>query len=91
MDGQLILPLSRRTDPATSHAAAAKAASVAPSHRNIIMDALRHFGPLTQYGIEHHTGLLAHKVGKRLVELERLGLAEPTGEVEQGCRKWRAK
>ncbi len=32
----LVVPLARRTDPATSHAAANKAAAIAPSQRNII-------------------------------------------------------
>ena len=87
----LIVPLARRRDPSTSHRAAERAAPIAPIHRNIILAALRDHGPLTQYGIERHTGLLAHKVGKRLIELQRLGLAEPTGEVSEGCRLWLAK
>ena len=86
----LPLPVARRSDPATSHAAAAKAASIAPSHRNIIMDALRVY-PGTVYSLEAVTGLDAHRIGKRLIELQRLGLAEPTGEVIDGCREWRAK
>ena len=86
----LILPLARRTDPATSHAAVNKAAAVAPSHRNIIADCLREHGPLTVKQIAERTGLTQYAASKRLPELERLGLAEPTGEVIDGCRQWRA-
>ena len=84
------LPLARRRDPQTSHAAASRAASVAPSHRNIILAALRDRGPLTVYGIEAATGIPAHKAGKRMKELERLGLAAPTGNEIEGCRTWLA-
>lgn len=82
-------PVARRTDPVTSHRAAAKAASITPSHRNIILAALREHGELTVYGIEGVTGIAAHRVGKRMVELQRLGLAEPCGESD-GCRIWKA-
>ena len=87
----LPFPATRRRDPATSHAAAAKAAAVAPSHRNIIADCLREHGPLTVKQIAERTGLTQYAASKRLPELERLGLAEPTGEVIDGCRVWRKK
>ena len=84
----LILPLARRTDPATSHAAVNKAARIAPSQRNIIADALRD-GPATVRELERRTGLAAHAIGKRMIELERLGFAAPTGVERHGMREWR--
>lgn len=87
----LILPLARRTDPAVSHAAAAKAAAVAPSHRNIIAASLRANGPQTVKGIADSTGLSQYAVSKRIVEMQRMGLIELTGREIQGCREWRAK
>ena len=86
----LILPLARRTDPATSHAAVNKAARIAPSQRNIILSALREHPRSTVYSLEAETGIAAHAIGKRMIELQRLGLAAPTGEVFEGCRKWHA-
>lgn len=93
MNGQLclILPLprARKGDPLTSHQAAAKAAIAAPSHRNIILSALRR-GPATAHELEARTGILAHKILKRLPELQQLGLAQPTGQVRSGAREWAA-
>ena len=83
----LILPLARRTDPAVSHAAAAKAASVAPSQRNIIAAALSTPGTVKQ--ISDRCGLSQYAVSKRLPELQRMGLIELTGREIDGCREWR--
>ena len=87
----LILPMPRyrKTDPYTSKQAANKAASIAPSQRNIIADALRD-GPATVRELERRTGLMAHAIGKRMIELERLGLAAPTGVERDGMREWLA-
>jgi hypothetical protein len=90
MQMDLVLPLARHTDPDVSHKAAIRATKIAPSHRNLIMAALREH-PGTVYSLESRIGLDAHRIGKRLIELQRLGLAEPTGEVIDGCRQWRAK
>lgn len=84
----LPLPLARKRDPATSHAAAAKASSIAPSHRNLIAAALRE-GPATVKTISDRCGLSQYAVSKRLSELERLGMIELTGEIRDGCRIWR--
>lgn len=86
----LILPLARRTDPATSHAAVNKAAAVAPSQRNIIAAALaRESGTVKQ--ISDRCGLSQYAVSKRLKEMETIGIIELTGEVIDGCRVWRKK
>lgn len=83
----LVLPLARRTDPATSHAAANKAASITPSQRNIIAAALS--TPGTVKAISDRCGLSQYAVSKRLPELAQLGVIELTGEVIDGCRVWR--
>lgn len=84
----LVVPLARRTDPATSHAAANRAAFIAPSQRNIIAAALA-YEPGTVKMIADRTGLSQYAVSKRLPELERMGLIELTGREIEGCREWR--
>lgn len=85
----LILPVprARKRDPATSHKAAKSAASTAPSQRNMIAAALRS-GPATVRELEPRTGLQAHAIGKRMIELQRLGIAKPTGTERDGMREW---
>lgn len=79
-------PRARRRDPSTSHAAAKKAASVAPNHRNLIMAKLTH--PMDAYDIAAATGLSQVQVCRRLPELDAMGLAHPTGTVRDGSRLW---
>ena len=85
---------ARRTDPATSHAAARNAERFAASHAGRIMAALRE-GPRSAKGIEAITGLTVVQVDRRLVELQRAGLCEPmvcdqgVTLVIGGCRVWR--
>jgi predicted Rossmann fold nucleotide-binding protein DprA/Smf involved in DNA uptake len=76
---EAVLPLfaaARRTDPPTSHAAAARAP--VSEHCRRIMDALTS-GPAGQSGIAERTGLSVAQVSKRLSELRRAGLIERTG------------
>lgn len=82
-------PRARRKDPATSHVAAAKAASFAVSHRNRIMAALSAPGTIKE--IAERTGIDHVAVARRMCELQRppLRLAEPTDEKRDGCRVWR--
>lgn len=87
MEFLLPQPRARKRDPATSHRAAERAASGAPSQRNKIAAALRS-GPATVRELEARTGLMAHAIGKRMVELQRLGLAAPTGIERGGMREW---
>ena len=84
----LILPLARRRDPQTSKAAATRAASVAPSHRNIILAAIAE-SPATVKEVAERTGLTQYAVSKRLPELERMGLIAQTGVEREGCREFR--
>jgi predicted Rossmann fold nucleotide-binding protein DprA/Smf involved in DNA uptake len=90
---QLALPLARRSDPATSHAAAARVAEFAAGQHAQIIEALRQ-GPATVYGIAERTGIEAHAVGKRVPELAREGLIAETGKTEPSpsgrqCRLWK--
>ncbi len=82
---EAVLPLfaaARKTDPATSHAAA-KRAPVA-GHCAKVLEALA-AGPAGQTEIARRAGLTVAAVSKRLPELRRAGLVERTGrEVEGG-------
>jgi hypothetical protein len=74
-------PVARRTDPATSHQAAAHAAATAGTHRARALDALRHAGDrgLTDFELAAVTRLQQTSIGKRRGELVRLGLVVSTG------------
>jgi DNA-binding HxlR family transcriptional regulator len=88
--GPLFAPQrARATDPATSHAAAKRAASTAGGHREAIVEALA-AGPAGQTEIARRAGLTVAAVSKRLPELRRAGLVERTGrEVEGGESEYR--
>jgi DNA-binding transcriptional ArsR family regulator len=73
-----LLAAARRTDPPTSHAAAARAP--VSEHCRRILDALAS-GPAGQSGIAERTGLSVAAVSKRLPELRRAGLVERDGET----------
>jgi predicted ArsR family transcriptional regulator len=75
-----VLPLFRRTDPATSRVAASRVREFKGQHHRAILAALR-LGPAGQSEIADRCGLLAHQVNKRLGELRRAGLVETTGET----------
>ena len=84
---------ARRSDPETSHEAAAKASAFAGRHRQAILEALR-AGPAGQTEIARRCGLLAHQCGKRLSELARTGEVVLTGRKvtnDKGLqeREWR--
>ena len=74
-------PRSRRTDPATSHAAAESAKDMAQRHHQIILTCLREHGALGKDGIAARTRLDGIAVARRMSELQRLGLAKPTGKT----------
>jgi predicted ArsR family transcriptional regulator len=87
------LPLFRRTDPATSKAAAATVKAFAGEHHAAILEALSH-GPAGASGIAARCGLNGHQVNKRLTELARAGRITETGRVVtsssgRGEREWR--
>jgi hypothetical protein len=88
-----VLPLFRRNGPATS-AAAARQARLGGQRRQVL-EALK-AGPAGQTEIGRRCGLLPHQVNKRLADLQRAGLAEPTGRevVNEGGfreREWQIK
>jgi hypothetical protein len=74
-------PLARRGDPETSHAAAAASAEFRGEHQAKILDALRWYGPMGKTGIAKTSGLDHIAVARRLPELQRKGLASPTGRT----------
>lgn len=76
------LPLfaaSRRTDPPTSHDAAARVPAFRGRHHVAILEALSR-GPAGQSEIAARTGLTIAQVSKRLGELRRDGAIERDGE-----------
>lgn len=85
---------ARRRDPSTSKAAAAKADEIRGDHHARILEALRAIGPAGKDRIGKRVGISGVAVARRLSELERLGLARPTGETEvsqagRSERRWR--
>lgn len=88
-------PAARRHDPATSHAAAAAARELQARHHRQIVDCLKAHGPLGKDGIAARTSLDGVAVCRRLAELQRLRLIEPTGRTVNSTagraeREWRA-
>jgi DNA-binding MarR family transcriptional regulator len=71
---------ARRTDPPTSHAAAARVQAFKGQHATAILEALA-AGPAGQSAIAERTGLSVAQVSKRLSELRRAGLIERDGET----------
>lgn len=100
---QLVLPepRARRTDPETSHAAAAAAGPVQAAHAARILEALR-AGPGTIYEIGERCGLSHVQVARTIAQLGKpevraarvlrdeagypVKRAAPTGRM---CRVWR--
>lgn len=66
---------ARRTDPVTSHQAAANAYRFACSHAGRIVAALDQLGSGTAQEIGEHCGLSVVQVDRRLTELQRAGRA----------------
>jgi predicted ArsR family transcriptional regulator len=69
---------ARKSDPETSHEAAAKAEPLAHRHCGLILAHLKaiHPGGATVEDIAKATGLLAHQIGKRMSDLERANHAK---------------
>lgn len=81
-------PRARRSDPETSHIAAAriKVSGVLANHQHLIARAIRAQPGMTYTEIAEVTGLERHAVGRRLKELQPLH-ARP-GETRNGMRTW---
>lgn len=88
------IPLARRSDPATSHAAAESAKGLQAWHHTLILAALEQRGPLGKSGIARFTPLDGVQACCRLTELQRAGLIEWTGRTVPSTagraeREWR--
>lgn len=89
-------PAARRSDPVTSHLAAAAAREMAQAHHALILSVLRKYGPLGKDGIASRLRSLdGVAVCRRLTELQRLGDIVPTGQHVKSSagraeREWRA-
>lgn len=70
--------LARRSDPATSHAAAALVHNFGPAQMQQVLSALRRFGKAGAEQIAAATKMDAYSVRKRLSDLEHASLARPT-------------
>jgi len=75
-----LTPLARKSDPVTSHLAAAQAGELQAAHQREILATLK-LGPAGKSAIAARSGLDGHAVARRLPELERKGLAGPTGRT----------
>ena len=90
------IKLVRRTDPATSRAAAKKCRIFANSHKFKIMAALREHGAKSAKELEPLTGLTVVQIDRRITELRDDGLIEVVTKdglpVERfGCQVLRIK
>ena len=87
---------ARVTDAITSFKAADSIKDVAKMHQEVIVAALRRFGPMSKDGIANVTGLQSNQVARRMNELQKLDLIELTGkQVSSNSgrneREWRYK
>ena len=87
-------PRDRRTDPNTSHAAAASMLEGAASHRAKILAFLREHGGATGDGLDDALGWRHATANRRLPELRELGLVTMTDEMRvtrsgRRARVWR--
>jgi predicted Rossmann fold nucleotide-binding protein DprA/Smf involved in DNA uptake len=94
---ELNMPLfaaARKSDPATSHSAAARVKEFRSHQHAVILEALA-AGPAGASGIAARCGLLPHQIGKRIAELAKAGRIVETGRTVtsssgRGEREWRA-
>ena len=88
--------LARNSDPKTSHKAARQVSIFQNNHHRAIYQALQTMKDGTFYEIAERSGLEPASVWRRLNEMEKGGLIQPTGGERRGptgrmCRVWRAK
>lgn len=74
---------ARRSDPSTSHDAAAEAEQLAASHKRRILACLRRYGPMGKDAIARRCRISGVAVARRTVELQRKGRIAPTGLTVQ--------
>jgi hypothetical protein len=88
-------PRARRSDPETSHAAAARSRAFSESHAGRIHVALTQ-GPATAHELSERIGLTVVQIDRRLPELGRVGMArvvpkaDGTDLTRGGFRVWEA-
>lgn len=84
--------LSRRSDPATSKEAAAKAvrSGMVMTHCRRILACLKKHGPQNANQVGARLKLHPHQVMKRFSDLKNDGFASPNGKVLDGQRVWNA-
>ena len=88
-------PSARRSDPVTSHDAAAQAGGLAARHHTSIIACLEAHGAQGKDQIGAHTYMTGVQVCRRLKELERGGSIRPTGRTVRSVsgrseREWEA-
>lgn len=89
------VPRARHTDPSTSQVAAKRSRQFYTTHQDRILEVLRLWGPMNANGIGNAAALTVVQVDRRMVELQRTGLArvqQRNGEdvVRSGMRVWEA-
>ena len=87
---RLIAPLSRNSDPLTSHRAADRAKRFVPDHKSAILGVL--WRPMIAPEIGKFTGLSVVQVDRRMPELQAAGLVRLTGREREhdgsSFREW---
>lgn len=74
-------PRVRATDPLTSFEAADSIKDVAGKHYDTIYECLKKHGPHRKDGIARLTGLDGHQIGRRMKEMQALGMVFLTGKT----------
>lgn len=83
-------PLSRKSDPRTSHEAAERANKFAASHRAKIYYALTEFGSMNAMAISLCAKMCYVAVQRRGAQMEREGLIRRGPETYNGMMIWKA-
>lgn len=88
------MPLARSTDPATSHAAAARMAQASPHLKAQILDVFGRYRCLTKDMVCERLGVDPRRwpsVASALSQLKNAGQLDWTGEVVNGQNLWRLR
>lgn len=81
-------PRARKTDPSTSHEAAAKAKLTAAGVDDRIFDAIDTHGPMTSHEIADKTGISLVSVSPRIKPMRLVGILKDTGARRNGRKVW---
>jgi hypothetical protein len=87
---------ARKSDPATSHAAARKAERFAASQKGLLLAALKAHGPLSAAQMHQYTGLTTVQADRRRKDMIRAGLVriktmnDGHPVTHNGCEVWEA-